>query len=146
MKFVMMLTLLLLTLAGTAAAQDNVVEFDGYEIHYSAFPSTFLPAEVADANDLRRSKGLGVVNIVIMTEGDDGTLKTVSGQVEGKVLNDVRQPTFLAFRRIQDGDATYFIAQYQYSSGALMTFEITARPSGHNQDLPLRFSQTLFND
>lgn len=146
MKLAVTLIAMLLAMPGLAAAQQRVEDFGEYQIHYAAFPSTFLPPEVAAANDLRRSKSIGIVNIAIMTEGEEGGLKTVAGQVEGKVLNDVRQPTFLAFRRIREGEAVYFIAEYQYREGELMTFQITARPSGHNQDLPIRFSQTLFND
>ena len=73
-------------------------------------------------------------------------MSPVSGQVEGKVTNDVQQVRFLAFRRIQEGDSVYFIAEYQYSSGELMTFNITARPTGHQQDLAVRFAHTLFSD
>ncbi|MFC4260742.1 DUF4426 domain-containing protein [Marinobacter lacisalsi] len=144
-----LLTLLCITLAGlagTATADDKHVDFGEYEVHYNVFPSTFLPAEVAEANNLNRSRGIGVVNIAIMTRDDDGSLTTVPGQVEGKALNDVGQPKFLGFRRIREGDAVYFIAEYQYSEGELMTFNVTARPSGHNEDLQVRFSQALFND
>lgn len=146
MKLAITLMMLLLTIAGPAAAQEKFKDFGEYQVHYAVFPSTFLPPEVAAANNLQRSKSIGIVNIAIMTEDENGALSTVPGQVEGKVLNDIRQASFLGFRRIQEGDAVYFIAQYQYRSGELMTFQITARPSGHNQDLPVRFSQTLFND
>ena len=148
MKLAMTLMLLLLVTAGTAAAQDQekVKDFGEYQVHYYVFPSTVLTPEVAAANDLQRSKGIGIVNIAIMTEEENGSLRTAPGQVEGKVLNDIRQAFTLGFRRIQEGDAVYFIAQYQYQSGELMTFQITARPSGHNKDLPIRFSQALFSD
>lgn len=121
-------------------------DFGDYQVHWSVLPSTFLAPEVAQANDLQRSKGIGIVNISIMRENEDGTLVPVSGQVEGKVSNDIQQVRFLAFRRIQEGDAVYFIAEYQYGSGELMTFNVTARPTGHQQDLPVRFAHTLFSD
>ena len=140
----------LLVLTGTLLwalqAQAGQKNFGDYQVHWSVFPSTFLAPEVAQANNLQRSKGIGIVNISIMTEGEHGQPGPVSGQVEGQVTNDIQQVNFLAFRRIQEGDAVYFIAQYQYRSGDLMTFNITARPSGHPQDLPVRFSHTLFND
>lgn len=141
-----LLSLLFTGLTTPAMADDKYVDFGEYEVHYNVFPSTFLSPEVAEANNLNRSRGIGVVNIAIMTRGDDGTLKTVPGQVEGKVLNDVRQAKFLGFRRLRESDAVYFIAEYQYSESELMTFQITARPSGHNEDLAIRFSQALFND
>lgn len=146
MKLAITLTLLLLTLAGPAAAEEKIVRFGDYQVHYAAFPSTFLPPEVAAANGLNRSKGIGIVNISIMRDDENGNPSTVPGHVEGKVFNDIRQATFLGFRRIQEGDSVYFIAEYQYRPGELMTFQITARPSGHAQDLPIRFSQELFND
>ncbi len=149
MKPVALLVWLSLALAGFSApamAEDRYVRFGDYEIHYNVFPSTFLTPEVAAANNLNRSRGIGIVNIAIMERNDDGTLTTRPGQVEGQVLNDIRQARFLAFRRIQEGDAIYFISEYQYRDAELMTFQITARPSGHSQDLPIRFSQALFND
>ena len=127
-------------------AQAGSKDFGEYTVLWSVLPSTFLAPEVAKANNLQRSKGIGIVNISIMEENEDGSMSPVSGQVEGKVTNDVQQVRFLAFRRIQEGDSVYFIAEYQYTGGELMTFQITARPSGHDRDLPIRFSQALFND
>jgi len=127
-------------------AQAGQKDFGEYQVLWSVFPSTFLAPEVAQANNLQRSQGIGIVNISIMKENENGEFKPVSGQVEGSISNDIQQTTFLAFRRIQEGDAVYFIAQYQYLSGGLMTFSITARPTGQDDDLPVRFSHTLFND
>ena len=137
------LTLGLLLFAQAQAGQED---FGDYQVHWSVFTSTFLDPEVARANNLQRSRGIGIINISIMTEGEHGQIRPVGGQVQGQVTNDIQQVNFLAFRRIQEGDAVYFIAQYQYRSGDLMTFNITARPTGHNRDLPVRFSHTLFND
>ena len=135
-----------LLLASLAAHAAGSQDFGDYQVHWSVLPSTFLAPEVASANNLRRSKGIGIVNIAIMQEQEDGSLKPVSGQVEGQVANDIRQVSFLAFRRIQEGEAVYFIAEYQYRSGELMTFNITARPTAHSQDLKVRFAHTLFSD
>ncbi|MBE03360.1 DUF4426 domain-containing protein [Marinobacter lutaoensis] len=136
----------LLLLASLAAHAAGAEDFGDYQVHWSVLPSTFLAPEVAEANGLRRSNGIGIINIAIMREQADGTLKPVTGQVEGKVTNDIQQVNFLAFRRIQEGDAVYFIAEYQYRPGELMTFNITSRPSGHGQDLPIRFAHTLFSE
>ncbi|OJS98398.1 DUF4426 domain-containing protein [Marinobacter nauticus] len=137
------LTLGLLLFAQAQAGQED---FGDYQVHWSVFPSTFLDPEVARANNLQRSRGIGIINISIMTEGEHGQIRPVGGQVQGQITNDIQQVNFLAFRRIQEGDAVYFIAQYQHRPGDLMTFNITARPTGHNRDLPVRFSHTLFND
>ncbi len=141
-------SLLIVMVTGLFSLQAHAgsEDFGNYTVLWSVLPSTFLAPEVAEANNLQRSKGIGIVNIAIMKENENGSLSPVSGQVEGKVSNDIQQVRFLAFRRIQEGDAVYFIAEYQYSSGQLMTFNITARPTGHQQDLALRFAHTLFSD
>ena len=136
---------LILTLF-SGVSQAGSKDFGEYIVQWSVFPSTFLTPEIAKENGLNRSRSIGVVNIAIMTEADDGSMRTVSGQVEGKALNDIQQTKFLGFRRIQEGDAVYFIAEYQYANAELMTFQITARPTGAGTDLPIRFSHTLFND
>ncbi len=130
--------------SGQAAAE--VVDFGQYQVHYSVFSSTFLTPEIAAANNLNRSRGIGIVNISIMQENELGGISTVPGQVEGKVLNDIQQVRFLAFRRIKEGDAIYFIAEFQYSEAELLTFQITARPTGSNSELPIRFAHALFNE
>ena len=130
----------------TVQAHAGSKDFGDYEVLWSVLPSTFLAPEVAKENDLQRSKGIGIVNIAIMKENEDGSMTPVGGQVEGKVTNDVQQVKFLAFRRVQEGESVYFIAEYQYSSGELMTFNITARPTGLQQDLAIRFAHTLFSD
>lgn len=137
--------LILLALVATKARAESVV-FGEYQVHYNVFPSTFLTPEVAAKNNLNRSRGIGVLNISMMQKDDSGILKAVGGQVEGKVLNNVQQPTFLAFRRIQEGDAVYFIAQFQYQEAEMLTYQIVARPNGASRELPVRFTHTLFND
>jgi hypothetical protein len=136
--------LLILCFAGLAQADSK--NFGEYTVSWSVLPSTFLTPEIAKENKLQRSKSIGIVNVAIMQTGADGTLSPVAGQVEGRVTNDIQQVRFLAFRRIQEGSAVYFIAEYQYGTAELLTFNVTARPTGHDQELPVRFSQALFND
>lgn len=139
-------TLICLAFISVQTHAADSKDFGEYQVHYSVFPSTFLDPEVAKTNNLTRSRGIGIVNIAIMREGENGSLTPVSGQVEGKALNDIQQPKFLAFRRIQEGESVYFIAEYQYRDAELMTFHITARPAGAGKDLPIRFAHTLFNN
>jgi hypothetical protein len=136
--------LLLMFCAGLATADSK--NFGEYTVSWSVLPSTFLTPEIAKENNLQRSKSIGIVNVAIMQNDADGTLSPVAGQVEGRVTNDIQQVRFLAFRRIQEGNAVYFIAEYQYGTAELLTFNVTARPTGHDQELPVRFSHALFND
>jgi uncharacterized protein (DUF2237 family) len=57
--------LLAVTLIGLLSfqAQAGSKDFGDYTVLWSVLPSTFLAPEVAQANDLQRSKGIGIVNI-----------------------------------------------------------------------------------
>jgi hypothetical protein len=136
----------LMLMCCAALAQADSKNFGEYTVSWSVLPSTFLTSEIAKENNLQRSKSIGIVNVAIMQTNADGTLSPIAGQVEGRVTNDIQQVRFLAFRRIQEGNAVYFIAEYQYGTAELLTFNVTARPTGHNQELPVRFSHALFND
>ena len=140
----MLTTLILLGLAPAASADS--VDFGDYRVEYSIFSSTFLLPEIAKQYKLQRSQSIGVVNVSIMKKQEDGGLKPVGGQVEGQVFNDLQQSSFLGFRRVTEGEAVYFLAQFQYNSGELLTFQLTARPQGEDLDLPVRATQTLYND
>lgn len=135
---------LLMALAPVASAE--FVKFGKYQVHYSIFSSTFLRPEIAEQYNLTRGQSIGVVNISIMKEGEDGTLKTVGGQVEGQIFNDVQQASYLGFRRVSEGKDVYYLAQFQYGHGELLTFQITARPQDSDKELPIRVTQTLYND
>ncbi len=80
-----LLSLACLVLLFTSQSHADSKDFGEFEVHWSVFPSTFLAPEIARENNLNRSRGIGIVNISIMRETEDGGLEPVSGQVEGKV-------------------------------------------------------------
>ncbi|MGP4842864.1 DUF4426 domain-containing protein [Marinobacter sp. 1Y8] len=145
-KFWMLLTGALLMLTTSMARAGQFEDFGDYQVHYSIFPSSFLTPDIASQYELVRSKSIGIVNVSILRKAEDGTFKPVNGQVEGKVINDIQQNRFLAFRRIDEGDAVYFIAQFQYINGELLTFELKANAPGASQGMPVRVAQSLVND
>ena len=120
--------------------------FGDYEIHYSAFVSTFLTPEVAKQYDIVRSRAVGVINISVLKKSKSGVFEPVAAQVEGIMTNDIQQKKHLGFRRIKEGKAIYFISEIQYMEGEVLAFNISATPEGQQQPLKMRFSQTFYNE
>ncbi|MEQ6886260.1 DUF4426 domain-containing protein [Salicola sp. Rm-C-2C1-2] len=139
--------LLVLTLvAGLAMGSESPAEFDGYEVHYAALPSTFLDKKTARQYDLVRSRAVGLLNVSVhRTNGDNGP-EPITAQVEGTVTNEARQVKELSFQRVQEDGAIYYLGQFRYSEGKTMTFELEAAPYGKSQTLPVRFSRELYHD
>jgi len=139
--------LILVALSASAQAGPSTT-FDDYEVYHSVIPSTFIQPQVAEAHGLTRSRSIGLLNIsVLERHTDDDTLpKGVDSHLEGYITNNVQQRQRLSFKRVRDGDAIYYLAQFQYRDGELLTFNITASPYGHSGDLPMRFSRELYVD
>ena len=140
----------LLFFSQTIIAEQKEV-FDGYEVHYNAFSSTFLTQEVAKNYEIVRSKAIGVLNIsVLKTDNETAANKklptAVSAHIEGMVTNNIQQQRHLQFRRVIEGDAIYYIAEFQYSDGELLVFDVGVSPQGSLKPLKMRFSQNFYNN
>ena len=147
-RFLISITLLLFSLHSHAEQKEI---FDGYEIHYNAFTSTFLTPKIAKQYGIVRSKAVGVLNISVLktnkaTAAKETLPNAVAAHVEGMVTNNIQQQRRLSFRRIIEGDAIYYIAEFQYNNNELLVFDIAASPQGQLHPLKLRFSQNFYND
>lgn len=114
-----------------------------WEVHYSAFPSTFLLPEIATAYNLTRSHSQGVLNISVL----DATAEERAAQrvnVSGYALNDLGQRRDLTFRRHVDGDAIYYITQIPHRDEDEYRFYVNIRQGNENQEL--RFTHTFYRD
>ncbi len=141
------ITLFTLMLVSTQSVQAEQKErFGDYEVHYSAFTSTFLTPEIAKQYGIVRSKAIGVINISVLKKTENGTFEPVPAQLEGMRTNDIQQQQFLAFRRVKEGKAIYYLAEMQFMEGEVLVFNISATPEGQPQPLKLRFSQTFYNE
>ena len=145
------LLVLALLLAGSfahAVPDDNegVTEFDDYRVHYSVIPSTFLEKKTARKYDLTRSRSVGLLNVAVHEPSGEDAPNPITAEVKGTFTNEARQTKQLSFRRVQEGDAVYYLAQFQYRQGELLIFELEPAPYGDSKTLPVRFSRELYDD
>ncbi|MDG9667099.1 DUF4426 domain-containing protein [Hahella sp. CR1] len=136
--------LIVLALASRSALAEQKEVFGDYEIHYIALPTTILDPDVATRYELPRSKSTGFVNISVLKKQEDGSLRAVSAFIRGKVNNPVQQSRDLEFRRINEGEALYQIAEFWYSQGEVLTFQLEIQADPNQGPFSLRFNQELF--
>lgn len=139
----------LLLVSALAFASDDMDDgqtmqrLGDWEVHYSAFPSTFLRPEVASTYNLTRSNSRGVVNISVLdATSEERTAQRVN--VSGYALNDLGQRRNLTFRRHVDGDAIYYITQIPHRKEDEFRFYIDIRQGNEQQEL--RFNHTFYRD
>lgn len=107
-----------------------------WQVHYNAFNSTFLTPVVATQYDLTRSASKGVLNIAVLNKE---TLTSQSPGVSGQVINPLGQVQRLAFQHVREGDAAYYIAQFDFTNAETLRFSIQI---GESQTL--KFNQEFW--
>ena len=137
-------TLLLCVVLPTLVHGGQVREVGGYQIHYSALPTSFLTAEMAAHYGMVRSRTRGLLSIAV-TRGELADRDGLPAQVQGRVINNVRQESLLSFRRHQEGSTVYYLAPFNFRDGELLIFQFDVIPQGSDQRIPIRFSREIHN-
>jgi hypothetical protein len=136
MKKVTMLLIALgcLLLSSTSAHAQQALRLGPWEVHYNAFNSTLLRAEMAQQYGLERSSTLATINITVLAAdlaGKPAQQVTVSGYS----MNPLSQQQRLRFEQIIEGDAVYYIAQARFSNLETLRFFITIDDGKQQQTL-----------
>ena len=134
--------LLSITLLVSAAANaEQMQKLGDWDVHYIAFPSTFLTSDIASDYDINRSKYLGIINISVL---DSDTLKAqaVTMTVTARnLLGNIRE---LDVREIREQNAIYYIAEVPHRNEE--TYRIKVTISSGNQTQELKFQQKFYVD
>ena len=116
-----------------------------YEVHYSVFSSSFLDPKIAKHYEILRSPNIGVVNIAVRRKQEVGTVAAIS-RVTGGVQNLLQQVRKLDFTEVREQEAIYYLAQFRFSEGEILTFDLELMPDMRMGPVPLVFRKELFYD
>lgn len=139
-KFFIALTITLLMQLGTANAEQKKVLGD-WEVHYIAFPSTFLTPEVARANEITRSTTQAVVNISVL---DKRTKEALDVSVSGNARNLLGTNKSLDFKTVKEGEAIYHLASVSFDDKEMLRFSIELKQGVVSQ--VLNFQQKMYEE
>src|SRR5690606_41928579 len=107
--------------------------------------TTCLQPELARQYNIKRGRPIGVVNSDVLKKNPEGGLPTpVAAALEGQVTNQVQQQTRLAFRRIVEGPAIYYLADYHFSQNDPLVFTVRVMGDPSQPPMAIRFSKTMF--
>lgn len=130
----------------TEGAEISAKDFGDYIVHFSAIPTDLLQPEIARTYDIVRSRNRAMLNVSIIrkTTGQPGD--PVPGDIEITVNNLTGQVKNMTLRRIQEGDAIYYIGDVPVADAETLVFDLKVKPEGAATTLPLRFSRQFFSD
>jgi len=117
-------------------------ELGPWQVHYIAFPSTFIQPQIAKTYDLERSGYKGIVNISILKNDTDKTAQKAT--LQGTARNLLGNKQSLNFKEVVEGDSVYYLAQVDYTNEEILRFEIEIQQG--NQFQTLKFQQKFYVD
>ncbi|ATJ81192.1 DUF4426 domain-containing protein [Halomonas beimenensis] len=135
-----------LLLAAPLAQAQQYEQYGDYQIHYNALNTSFLTPEVATAAGIQRSRAMGMLNVSVLEEQEDGTTRSVNARVDGKVSGLTGQPLSLDFRAVRDGESLYHIATFRIHEGEPMRFELEVSPDPDAPPAEIGFVQRFYID
>ena len=118
---------------------ETIKTYDGFDIYYSIVPSTFISGEIADRYKIIRGKDRSFLNVAIV--GKTGS--AVEADIVGSIKNLLDQTQDLAFRKVKEGNAIYYLHELKHSDDELLRFSAQiALPNGRLEKL--MFSKKLY--
>lgn len=129
-----------LLLMSTASAEQKKT-LGNWEVHYIAFPSTFLTPEVARANDITRSTTQAVVNISVL---DKQSKEALDIEVSGSARNLLGTNKNLNFTTVKEGQAIYHLATVSFDDKEMLRFNIELK-QGNTTEV-LKFQQKMYEE
>lgn len=121
----------------------SFVDIGDHVVHFSAQSTDQLPPEVARAYSIVRSKNRAMLNVSVL---EDGTDKAVTAEVTVKTVNLTGQLKNVTMRKIEEGDAIYYIGETPVANQETLIFDITVRPEGVEAASDVRFKRQFYTD
>ena len=145
-KFIQSIFTLLLFFCVSAVAQQQQT-FGDFEVHYSAFNSSMLTAEIAKTYGIQRSDSRALINITVLKLNDDGTTSAITAKVSATGRNLTGQTREIDMREInENNEAIYYIGELSVRNQEMFDFTVLATPQGREKPLTIKFRQQFYSE
>ena len=128
----------------SSAALAEEQTFGDYTVHYQAVNSTFLSPEIAEQYDIVRSERRAFLNIAVLRNEDDGSTTPVTATLNGSKHNLLQQAEAIEFRQIREGEAIYYIGQFDFSDREVLRFTLEVHPEGQEGAHTIEWTTQLY--
>ncbi len=107
---------------------EQKIDVGIYEVHYIGLNTAFLTEEVARAYQIIRSKNKGFLSISILKKQNNALSKPVEAKVTGTMTNLLGQSKKIEFRAINEPNAWYQIATFDFDRRDLYRIQLRVTP------------------
>lgn len=133
-------TLLLSALFWLPQAQAEMKKVGPYQVHFSAFESTFLSPKVAKQYQITRSRFQAVLNVSVLDtrKGNAPTQIKLKGEAKNLLGHNIE----LNFKEVKEEKAVYYLEQLKYTNEETFRFYLELEtPDG---TYPVQFMKKFY--
>ena len=112
-----------------------------WDVHYMVVGTPFLTPEVAASYGIVRSKFNALVNISVLNKTSGEAQRA---DVTGTAKNLLGNTRKLTFKKVEDGDAIYYLAVLPFRDQETFRFDIDVQKGASKQTL--KFQQKMYVD
>jgi hypothetical protein len=127
-------------------AHAETQDFGNYTVHYIAVNTTFLAPDIAEQYNIVRSNRRAFLNIAVIRNNPDGSTTPVPAAVTGTKSNLLQQSNAINFDEIHEGEAVYYIGQFDFSNAEVMRFSVEVQPEMQGQTHAIEWNTQLYSD
>jgi hypothetical protein len=128
------------------SAHAESQDFDNYTVHYIAVNTTFLSPDIAEEYNIVRSNRRAFLNIAVIRNNADGSTTPVSAAVIASKSNLLQQSDAIKFEEIHEGEAVYYIGQFDFSNAEVIRFSVSVQPEQQGPAHKIEWSTQLYSD
>jgi hypothetical protein len=139
------LLLLLCALAAPVASAEEQ-SFGDYTVYYQAVNSTFLTPEIAEQYAIVRSERRAFLNVAVVRNEEGGKTTPVTATINGIKHNLLQQSEPIEFKLVREGEAIYYIGQFDFSNAEILRFTLEVAPEGNEPAHAIEWSTQLYSN
>jgi hypothetical protein len=125
-------------------APDSFRDFGDYVVHFNAFNTDQLTAEIARQYDIVRSSNRAMLNVSILRKEQGTSGVPVSGSVAASAVNLTGQLKELTLREIREEAAVYYIAEFAVANQETLIFTIDVTPLNEPSRFSVRYMKQFY--
>lgn len=125
-------------------ALPGTEEFGDYRVHYNVVNSTFLKPDIAEQYGITRGSRSAFINVSVQKLQSGGSPEPVTAVISGTKENLMQQNEAISFNEVREGNAIYYIGEFEFSNAEPVFFRLDVQPEGRGPEYSVQWDTRVY--
>ena len=126
-----------------AVAAESSAVFGEYTVFFNALSTDEVPADVAQSVGIVRARNRALLNVSVRhnerNEAVEATVEVAAENLTGQLKN-------MTMRKVEQGDAIYYLGEVSVANRETLIYTISVTPSGETEPFQVRTKRIYHTD